>query len=232
EHGSGPVLLLLHGNSGSKEDFSKVQQHHFRDFHSFALDSRLHGETISSDTEFSIDQISEDVIGFCKAMSIDQAFVIGYSDGGNVALFLAKKDPACFTKIVAISPNYLVSGLTGGTLRLLRTIVRLLRLLERMGLPVRKTILRFELMLDDIGITDKDLAGLQTHLRILHAERDVVKEGHIEAMVRLIPGATVRKIERCNHFSILYKNETIEDIKDFLLRDDGFTSETSDAGHL
>ncbi|HEY71595.1 MAG TPA: alpha/beta hydrolase, partial [Anaerolineae bacterium] len=82
EHGSGPVLLLLHGNSGSKEEFSKYQMLHFENFHTIALDSRGHGETVSSDLHLNIDMISEDVIGFCKAMSIDQAFVIGYSDGG------------------------------------------------------------------------------------------------------------------------------------------------------
>jgi pimeloyl-ACP methyl ester carboxylesterase len=232
EYGSGPVLLLLHGNSGSKENFSKYQQDHFRNFHSFALDSRGHGGTISSDAHLSIDQISEDVIAFCKAKNIDQAFVVGYSDGGNIALFLAKKEPVCFTKVVAISPNYLVSGLTDGTLKLLRAIAGLLRLLDRLGLAVQKTILRFELMLDDVGIKDEDLSGIQTDVCILYAERDVVKEEHLAEMGRLIPGATIRKIGRCNHLSMLHKRETMETIRSFLLGDGNSAPEPSDPQQL
>ena len=110
EHGAGPALILLHGNSASKAMFSKYQTVHFATFRTIAVDSRGHGETVSIDTQYSIHQYSEDVIGLCRAKGISQAFVIGYSDGGNIALFLAKNAPDIFKKIVAISPNYLVSG--------------------------------------------------------------------------------------------------------------------------
>jgi len=49
EHGSGPPLLFLHGNSGSKATFRQYQTAHFPDFHTFALDSRGHGQSISQD---------------------------------------------------------------------------------------------------------------------------------------------------------------------------------------
>jgi pimeloyl-ACP methyl ester carboxylesterase len=143
--------------------------------------------------------------------------VFGYSDGGNIALWLARKAPDIFTKVVAISPNCLVRGLTGGTLRLIRTIAKILHLLERMGLPVRPARMRFDLMTDDIGLTADDLARIATDLSILYAERDVVRQEHIEAMERLIPGATVHRIAQCNHLTIPSKQETIEDILSFLL---------------
>ena len=216
EHGSGPTLILLHGNSGSKRDFSRHQKVDFSMFHTLAVDSRGHGETISNDERLSIEQFSEDVIALCKTMRIDQAAVIGYSDGGNIALLLAKIEPARFTKIVAISPNYLFSGLTGGARRLIGALAKTLRFLKRLGLPVRAAVLRFDLMMDDIGLAAEDLAGIQTEMRILHAERDVVREEHIEEMGRLIPGATIKRIGGCNHLTILSKRETIETIRDFL----------------
>jgi phosphatidylglycerol lysyltransferase len=217
EHGTGPTLILLHGNSESKAIFSKYQTVHFKMFRTIAIDSRGHGETISNDTKYSISQYSEDVMGLCKAMGITQAVVIGYSDGGNIALFLAKKEPKFFTKIVAISPNYLVSGTSDGTLRFLRAAAKILQILGKLGLPTRKAILRFDLMLDDIGITAEDLGNIQTSLRILYAEKDMIKEEHIKDMGRLIPGATIKKIGHCNHLTILDKQETIKDIKGYLL---------------
>jgi phosphatidylglycerol lysyltransferase len=216
EYGTGPTLILLHGNSESKGIFSKYQRVHFKMFHTIAIDSRGHGETISNDTHYSISQYSEDVIGFCKAKGITQAVVIGYSDGGNIALFLAKKEPKIFKNIVAISPNYLVSGTTDGSLRFFRTAAKILRILKRLGLPTQKAIMRFDLMLNDIGITAEELGNIQTNLRILYAEKDMIKEEHIKELGRLIPEATIKKIGRCNHLTIFNKKETLEDIRNYL----------------
>ena len=121
---------------------------------------------------------------------------------------------------MAISPNYLVSGTTDGALRFLRAVAKILRILERLGLPTRKAIMRFDLMLNDIGITAEELGGIQTSLRILYAEKDMIKEEHIKEMGALIPGATIQKIGRCNHMTIFSKKETIEDIKDYLLSEE------------
>lgn len=217
EHGSGPVLILLHGNSGSKAFFSQYQTTHFADFHTFALDSRGHGETISDDAQYSIRQYSQDVIAFCKAKGISRAFVIGYSDGGNIALFLAHNAAQLFVKIAAISPNYLVSGTTDGALRLFKAMAKVLQLLGRLGLPTRKALLRFDLMLSDIGIRAEELAGIQANLHLFYAQNDLIKETHILEMGRLIPGAGVQKIPGCNHMNILTKPEAIQAIRRYLL---------------
>jgi len=219
EHGTGPTLILLHGNSESKGIFSEYQRIHFEMFRTIAVDSRGHGETISNDTQYSISQYSEDVIRLCRARGITQAVVIGYSDGGNIAILLANKEPQIFRKIVAISPNYLVSGTTDGTLRFLRAITQMLHILERFGLPTHKAIMRCDLMLNDIGISAQELGNINTSLRILYAENDMIKETHIQEMGALIPGATIKKIKRCNHLTIFYKKETIADIREYLMRD-------------
>jgi pimeloyl-ACP methyl ester carboxylesterase len=216
EHGNGPTLLLLHGNSESKAIFSNYQQVHFNQFHTIAVDSRGHGETVSNDTRYCIKQYSEDVIRLCRAKGIARAAVIGYSDGGNIALFLASSAPEIFPKIVAISPNYLVSGTTDGALRLIQIVSKLLHVFEKIGLPTRKAILRFDLMLNDIGITASELSCIHTSLRILYAEHDLIKEEHILEIGRLVPGSTIKKIGRCNHMTILDKQEAIADIQSYL----------------
>jgi len=221
EHGSGPVLVLLHGNSESKRVFSTYQTVHFTTFRTIAIDSRGHGQTVSQDAQYSIAQYSQDVIALCEAKGITQASVIGYSDGGNIALFLAHKRPELFTRIVAISPNYLVSGTTDGWLRFFRGTARLMRFLAGLGLPTRKALLRYELMLNDIGVTAEELGEIRTSLRILYAERDMIREEHIQDMGRLIPGASVKKISRCNHMTIFFKKETIEDMRAYLLGEEG-----------
>lgn len=216
EYGEGPALILLHGNSGSKSFFARYQTQHFTNFHTVAVDSRGHGETISDDSEYSIRQFSEDVIALCRVKGITQAAAIGYSDGGNIALFLALKAPDLFSKIVAISPNYLVSGSTDGTLKLIRATDRVLRTLEKLGFSTHRAVMRNDLMLRDIGLTPEDLGCIQTSMRILYAENDMIKEEHIRDMGKRIPGVTIKKINKCNHMTILYKDEAVAEIKGYL----------------
>lgn len=216
QHGDGPTLLLLHGNSESKRAFARYQTEHFRGFCTVAIDSRGHGETQSQDVVYSIEQYCDDVIAFCKARGITRAFVIGYSDGGNIALFLARKAPEMFPKIIAISPNYLVSGTTDGALRLFRTLIGIMTFLRRIGFRTEKGIARFNLMMNDIGLTDEDLRSIRTNMTILYAEKDLIKEDHIKQIAGLVPNARLYKVRNCNHITIFWKKESIEVMRDIL----------------
>jgi pimeloyl-ACP methyl ester carboxylesterase len=214
--GRGPALLLLHGNSESKSIFARYQQVYFPMFHTLAIDSRGHGETVSRDEEYTIGQYADDVMAFCRMKGLTEACVIGYSDGGNIALHLAKKAPDIFTKLAAISPNYLASGITDGTLQAMRSAAKAFKFLGRLGLPTRKAVMRLNLMLNDIGITAEELAGIRTKVRILYAKHDLIKETHILEIGRLIPNAGIREMDGCNHITIFEKKETVADIVEFL----------------
>ncbi len=221
EHGTGPHLILLHGNSESKRIFSQYQLDDFNMFTTLAVDSRGHGETQSHDEQLTIEKFSEDVIELCKLKGIIKAFVIGYSDGGNIALFLAKKAPNLFPRIVAISPNTLASGTEPGTLRLFNNIQRLMIFLKRLGFDTKKTIMRMNLMLTDIGLSDVDLTGIQTSVKIVYAEKDLIKEEHIQHIASIIPGATLDKIPGCNHMNIYKKREAADLMKRYFLDEAG-----------
>ena len=217
QYGSGRTLLLLHGNSESKDIFKQYQLKHFAMFHTIAVDSRGHGESKSTDEEYTIKQCSEDIINLCKAKGISEANVIGYSDGGNISLLLAKKAPELFTQIIAISPNYLVSGTTDGALRFINLVFRIQTFLNRIGFNLKKSMMRFNLMLNDIGITEDELKSIKTDIKIIYAEHDMIKETHLKQLADLIPTASLDKVEGCNHMTILNKIKAIEIMKNYLL---------------
>lgn len=217
QHGSGKALILLHGNSGSKAVFKQHQLKHFTGFHTYALDSRGHGQSHSQDSSLSISGIADDIIRFCGALQIQEAFVVGYSDGGNIALFLAQKAPRLFPRLVAVSPNYLVSGTTDSSLRTIKRFYGVLRFLDRAGLNMKKYIMRFDLMLKDIGITEEELQGIQTDVRILYAEDDMVKEDHLVRLAGLIPGSALQKVPGCSHLTIISNPQAIEVMRGWLL---------------
>lgn len=216
ESGDGPTLILLHGNSESKNLFIRYQTRYFPMFHTFALDSRAHGESESSDESLSYERMADDVLNFCDKSGISDARVLGYSDGGILALYLAKKAPGRFKKIIAVSPNYLLSGLTDGAIRLIGRISGMLAFLVRIGVGLRKARMRFDLMIREVGLSAQDLRGIEDDILILYAEKDIIREEHIQDMGRLIPGATVKRIGGCSHLSIMSKPETLVAIKRYL----------------
>ena len=216
QNGSGENLLLLHGNSVDKGIFKKYQLDYFSGFHTYAPDSRGHGQSISKDKALSYEQLSMDMIDFCKAKGIDHAAVIGYSDGGNLALWMAIKAPEIFTKVAAISPNILANGIWEGVIRFIQSFINRRAFFARFLEPVRKQVMRFKLMLTDTGITNEELKGIRTKMMILYAERDMVKESHILDFSSLIPGVSLVKIKGCNHLTIPYQKETIGKLQKFL----------------
>jgi esterase/lipase len=216
QNGDGSNLLLLHGNSGNKKFFKQYQLEYFSKYHTLALDSRGHGQSRSKDNVLSYEQQSIDVLNFCKTKGITQTKVIGYSDGGNLALWLAVKAPEIFSKVVAISPNTLVSGSTDIAICAIEKAIGTMKRLRKFGFPNKKPIMRFELMLTDTGITDVDLQGIKTSVMILYAENDMITEEHILQIGGQIPGGLVKKINGCNHFTIPFQNETIEVMKNYL----------------
>ncbi|MCX6054252.1 MAG: alpha/beta fold hydrolase [Chloroflexi bacterium] len=216
QYGDGSNLLLLHGNSGSKIFFKQYQIEHFAQYHTIALDSRGHGHSRSKDDTISYEQQSMDVLNFCEAKGITKTSVIGYSDGGNLALWLAVKAPEIFTKVVAISPNTLAGGSTEAATCAIKKALETMKVLRKFGFPNKKQIMRFELMLTDTGITDEDLQSIKTNVMILYAENDMITEEHILQISSQILGGQVKKINACNHFTIPFRSETIKIIKDYL----------------
>jgi len=216
EYGFGPNLILLHGNLQNKSIFKKHQLEYFKNFHTYAIDSMGFGKSASRDIDYSIDRYSDDVINFCKKLGISSTYVTGFSDGGNICLFLAKKHPEVFTKIVAISPNYLASGLTDETLKISGKIYKIFLFLQKLGLPMKKSINKWALMLFDIGLTDSDFKNINADILILYAENDLIKEEHILKMAELIKNCKVQKISKSTHTNIFKREETVREIINFI----------------
>lgn len=216
EAGRGENLIFLHGNSESKRIFLRYQLEHFKDYRTFALDSRGHGQSRSRDESLTIPQLSRDVVNFCAAKGIQKTHLMGYSDGGNIALLLAKHAPHLFDRVVAISPNYLASGTEEKSLRLFTRLSKLWKILARLGLPTRKMVMRFDLMLNDIGISAEELNSITTGMKILYAEEEMIKPDHIREIADLVPNSELEMIPGCTHMNILQHPRTAAAIREYL----------------
>ena len=93
ESGHGPALVLLHGgtvtSSSWLEQFPVLAQR----FRVFAPDSRGHGRTDNPYGELTYPAMADDIAAFITALRIERPLIVGYSDGGQVALELALRYP-------------------------------------------------------------------------------------------------------------------------------------------
>jgi pimeloyl-ACP methyl ester carboxylesterase len=70
-----------------------------------AIESRGHGRSTNTAPVPTYEMLSDDVVGVMDALKIEQAAIVGWSDGGNLALDLARRYPDRVRKVVAFGAN-------------------------------------------------------------------------------------------------------------------------------
>jgi pimeloyl-ACP methyl ester carboxylesterase len=105
-YGEGEPLLLLHGNSGSIENFVYQIPELSKYFKVIAIDSRAQGRTSDSDQEISYTLMASDMSELIDKLSLGKVNVAGWSDGGNIGLELAYAHPEKVLKVITCGANY------------------------------------------------------------------------------------------------------------------------------
>src|SRR5205085_12530655 len=70
-----------------------------------ATDSRAHGRSIDTNDSLSFEMMADDEAALLDSMHIDSAYVLGWSDGGIVALALAMRHPDKVIKLASTGAN-------------------------------------------------------------------------------------------------------------------------------
>lgn len=104
-YGSGRPLLLIHGNGGSIRAFRKTIPYFSKKYRVIATDSRSQGKSKDPGTALTFEMMADDEAALLDAMHIDSADVLGWSDGGIVAILLAMRHPEKVIKLAATGAN-------------------------------------------------------------------------------------------------------------------------------
>jgi len=110
--GAGEPLLLIHGGSASIESWFNQIPELQKGYRVIAPDSRAHGRTQDSTNALSYKLMASDFSELLKQLSITNAVVIGWSDGGIIGLDLAMNHPTLVKKLVTIGTNFRSDGMT------------------------------------------------------------------------------------------------------------------------
>lgn len=95
------TLLLLHGAIGSEDQLMPIKNLLAETYEVHTLNFSGHGGQ-PMEKEFSIPQFAKEVLEHVAEMKIEQVSIFGYSMGGYVALYLAKKHPQLIESVITL----------------------------------------------------------------------------------------------------------------------------------
>ena len=114
--GEGTPLLLLHGNGEDHTWFAALIPRLSQYYRVFAVDTRGHGLSARGTAPFTLSQFADDLRELLDMLCIPIADILGYSDGGNIALLFALRYPDRVRRMILCGANLRPSGLTGSAL--------------------------------------------------------------------------------------------------------------------
>lgn len=104
-YGSGPPLLMIHGNNGNMSAFAKNVPYFATHYKVILADSRSQGKSLDPDHPLTFEMMADDYAALLDAMHIPSAYVIGWSDGGINALLLAIRHPDKVKRLASTGAN-------------------------------------------------------------------------------------------------------------------------------
>ena len=207
EKGEGFPLILLHGNGEDHTYFENQIEFFSKSRRVIAVDTRGHGKSPRGGGEFSIRRFSDDLYEFFLEHGIEKADLLGFSDGGNIALLFALKNPKMVRKLILNGANLFPKGVRESVQFPIELGYRLAKPFARLSKKAKKNAEMLSLMVNDPYIEPNELQYICAPTLVIAGTHDMIKESHTRLIAEKIPGAKLKFIEG-DHF-IANKNPDV-----------------------
>lgn len=199
EQGTGFPLILLHGNGEDCAYFTRQIDSFSENFHVIALDTRGHGQTPRGEAPFTIRQFAEDLLAFMDQHNIEKAHLLGFSDGGNIAMVFALAHPERVDKLILNGANLDASGVKRKIQIPIEIGYRIAKFFARKSPKAKKNAEMLGLMVNDPNVNPEELSRIQNPTLVIAGNHDMIKNQHTRLIAQSIPGAELCILQG-NHF--------------------------------
>ena len=163
------------------------------------FDPQGHGRTADTSRKMSYEQFADDAAELLRALKVERADVMGYSQGGEVALQLASRHPTLVNKLVSMSAAYRKDGWYPAVAKALAG----LNAKAFAGTPVEAAFKKhtpdpkaFEAYVEKMKVlninshtmTDDQMRAISAKTMVIVGDADAVKPEHAVAMFKLRGG--------------------------------------------
>ena len=193
------VFILLHGNGEDGRLFSKNIDAFCDGCYVITVDSRGHGNSTHGEQKLTIDLMAEDLSKLCDELNIGKFKLLGFSDGGNIALTYAVRHPERLSGLVVVGANIDPAGIKF----FYRSDMIIKYLFANMFYKNNKVKkIRFELldlMVNYPHIAPRLLKNIVCPTLVVDAQYDVIKCSHTDLIAKYIPNSTQVRIKKAHH---------------------------------
>lgn len=212
QYGKGEPIIFLHGGMGSANSWADQVPVFAKNYRVITPDSRGQGRTSDSTAPLSYHLMAEDIIRLMDKLSLSSAYIVGWSDGGNIAIDIAIHHPERVKKIVAYGANINPAGLQKHFLEYLRKVSP--EQMERdngseflalsphpENLPTIAKKIR-SMWLAEPNFTAAELARIKTPVLIMDGEKEeLIRPDHAREIAAAIPKATLVMLPNVGHYA-------------------------------
>lgn len=208
--GRGAPVVLLHGGLANADYWGLQVPVLARHHRVIVMDSRGHGRSSRDARPFGYDLMASDVLALMDFLKIDEAVVVGWSDGAIVGLDIAIHHPERLSKLFAFAANSDPSGVEDVTKSPVFNafIARAEKEYEKLS----PTPTEYKSFLAEITkmwetqphFTAEDLRGIKVPTWIVDADHDeAIKRENTLFMADHVPDAGLLILPQVSHFAFL-----------------------------
>ena len=187
KQGSGPSLLLLHGNGEDGTYFVHQIAEFSKDFTVYAIDTRGHGNSPRGTAPFTISQFADDLLAFMDQQGLTKADILGFSDGGNIALTFALRHPDRVHRLILNGANLDPKGVKMPVQLPIVAGYHLAALSKSPKAKAHRELL--SLMVNEPHIAPVELKKLTMPVLVIAGTKDMIQKRHTQLIAASIPGA-------------------------------------------
>ena len=199
EQGTDQPLILLHGNGEDNSYFEHQIDYFSKSYRVIAIDTRGHGKSPRGDKPFTIKQFAEDLHDFMDEKDIDKATLLGFSDGGNIALTFALKYPEKVEKLILNGANLFPNGVKPRYQWPIVIGYHIAKLFSNKSAEAKHNTELLGLMVNEPNIEPSELSRLTMPVLVIAGTKDMIKESHTKLIYNSLPNAQLSIIEG-DHF--------------------------------
>lgn len=187
KQGAGPPLLLLHGNGEDGSYFTHQTDYFSRRYTVYAVDTRGHGRSPRGTAPFTIAQFAEDLSEFMDEQGILRAPILGFSDGGNIALTFTLAHPGRVSRLILNGANLDPSGVKAHIQIPIILGYKLASLFAEKSPQAKAHAEMLGLMVNEPRIDPEALQKLRVRTLVIVGTKDMIKDEHTLLIARSLP---------------------------------------------
>lgn len=220
EKGQGEPLILLHGNGENHEYFRNQTEYFSKSYRVIALDTRGHGKSPRGDEPFTIRQFAEDLREFMDEKKIEKAILLGFSDGGNIALIFALRYPQRVSRLILNGANLYGSGVRPSVQIPIILGYHIARLFAGHSLKARRNAEMLRLMVKDPDIKPEELKAVAIKTLVIVGTKDMIKAQHTALIKENLPNASLRILSGDHFIAAKNPKKFNQAVEEFLKQPD------------